>query len=614
LNFLLKRSSIVPGDAVHCERLDPFVEILMNFLSSSHVTLITASIRSLLWIVKFPMKCLDGKKILEITEKVFGLLNKFGGGTDCKGENHDLVVIASKLLVVLIRDVELTQLSEMHLKTVFEYVSIDVLDPLKATTAFGLLTAVIGRKLHSPELHDIILKIMELSIQSSSSQTRTAARSVVVAYVSNYNLKKKLGKVFEFFVGQLNYELEFGRLSACEMLRSLIATLGSGKIEHQATFLFFGLSPQLVNEESPTCKKLVATTIGSLLSHCSQGTITKLLNSVLIWFQEENPGHCQLACHLLSIFNESLELKILKPHVEVILKKLPEHIVGETDHLSIQALNFALKLLSKDTEMDLFYIFSDQCISLWKGVHSSLLHSHSWIRTMSSQLIGIYLCQISSETIVDNVLNGSSTWLADIESIKTLILDLIEQISLLEEADSEFGTQILKNLVALTKVTTQPKWFKVVQEGEVKVEFSWIIKKATKVANRELVTSPKLTVKRFSIFNFIAATVLDLPEDKLVSVLSIILPPLQREVTSNQNNSELKAHCQEILDLIKSKVDDDVFNPTYMEIQLNLSKKRTEKKNAIKQTLILNPEKAAKRKIQQNESKKRAKKAKFKNK
>lgn len=41
---------------------------------------------------------------------MFGLLKKYGGGTDGKGENHDLVVMASKLLVVLIRDVKITQI------------------------------------------------------------------------------------------------------------------------------------------------------------------------------------------------------------------------------------------------------------------------------------------------------------------------------------------------------------------------------------------------------------------------------------------------------------------------------------------------------------------------
>ena len=157
------------------------------------MTLITTALRCLFWLVKFPLKVLDRQKVLEITNKVFELLNKFGGGTDGKGENHDLVIIASKLLVVLIRDVELTQLDQTHLKTVLDYVVTDVLDPFKSTTAFGLLSAILTRKLEtsSTELHDVMIKMVELSIQSNSAQTRQAARSTVISYVSNYNLKKK---------------------------------------------------------------------------------------------------------------------------------------------------------------------------------------------------------------------------------------------------------------------------------------------------------------------------------------------------------------------------------------------------------------------------------------
>ena len=105
LYFLLKRGSLLSNEELHCERLEPFIDILIGSLTSSHVSLITTAVRCLFWLVKFPLKSLDDAKVMEITNKVFDLLNKFGGGTDGKGENHDLVIIASKLLVILIRDV-----------------------------------------------------------------------------------------------------------------------------------------------------------------------------------------------------------------------------------------------------------------------------------------------------------------------------------------------------------------------------------------------------------------------------------------------------------------------------------------------------------------------------
>merc|ERR1719228_1088457 len=255
LYFLLKRSSLVATDELQCKRLEPFIEILLSFCSSSHVSLTTTALRCLFWLVKFPLQVLDRQKVLEITNKVFELLNKFGGGTDGKGENHDLVVIASKLLVVLIRDVELTCLDQNHLKTVLDYVVTDVMAPFKATTAFGLLSAIVSRKLKSPELHDVMLKMVELSVQSDSVQTRTTARSVVTSYVANYSLKKKLGKLVDMYAGQLTYEVVSGRVAAAESLKVLMTTVGKERVEQHAEFLFFSLAPRLLNDDSPEAKK-----------------------------------------------------------------------------------------------------------------------------------------------------------------------------------------------------------------------------------------------------------------------------------------------------------------------------------------------------------------------
>jgi hypothetical protein len=48
---------------------------------------------------------------------------------------------------------------------VLDYVLMDVFDPLKQTTAFGLLSAVMGRRLASDSIFEVIMKLAELSIQ-----------------------------------------------------------------------------------------------------------------------------------------------------------------------------------------------------------------------------------------------------------------------------------------------------------------------------------------------------------------------------------------------------------------------------------------------------------------
>ena len=139
--------------------------------------------------------------------------------------------------------------------------------------------------------------------------------------------------------------------------------------------------------------------------------------------------------------------------------------------------------------------------------------------------------------------------------------------------------------------------------------FGWILKKSLKVANQELINTPAIITRRKLVFNLVAAACLGTESKHIENVLRTILPPLHRAITGQ--NTELKQHCGEVLELVKAQVEEEKFSEVYLEIQVNLAKKKGERAESRKQNLIRNPEAAAKRKIKQNLNKKKAKKAKF---
>ena len=98
LYFLLKRASIDPANPEHQAHLSPFFLVLTEFLSASHASVVTVALRCFQWVVKVPMESKTDENVMELTNKVFGLLKKYGGGTDGKGENHDLGRIATFIL------------------------------------------------------------------------------------------------------------------------------------------------------------------------------------------------------------------------------------------------------------------------------------------------------------------------------------------------------------------------------------------------------------------------------------------------------------------------------------------------------------------------------------
>merc|ERR1711994_931502 len=99
------------------------------------------------------------------------------------------------------------------------------------------------------------------------------------------------------------------------------------------------------------------------------------------------------------------------------------------------------------------------------------------------------------------------------------------------QQDSDLGTQIVKNLLALVRLSLVEGWEAAQETSEDRVTFGWILKKSLKVANQELISTPNITDKRKLVFNLIAAACLGTESREVESVLRTVLPPLHRAVT-----------------------------------------------------------------------------------
>ena len=219
-------------------------------------------------------------------------------------------------------------------------------------------------------------------------------------------------------------------------------------------------------------------------------------------------------------------------------------------------------------------------------------------------------------------------WLTSVDCLRSVILDTFEQLSLCSEAASELAIQALKNLIGLTKILLLPAWDE--KEGEEEEEVAtpgrlslrFVCKRAVKLANQELVATPRNIVKRTLVFNFLAAVFLtDEAAGRLAAaaddngncdLLRLVLVPLQREISDPSANAELRAHCQEVVALLKARLPDELLSRELMAVQLRLTRVRGDRQVQKKQAVILHPAVAAKRKIQQNEAKRRAKKSRHK--
>lgn len=123
---------------------------------------------------------------------------------------------------VLLRDVKYHVINEDQLKILLCYVEKDMYDYDRQAVAFNLLKAILIRQLIVTELAEIMSKVAELSITSEMDHVRNQARDVFHKYLMDYPLGKELEKHVSFFLSQTSFELQYGRESALEMLKTAV--------------------------------------------------------------------------------------------------------------------------------------------------------------------------------------------------------------------------------------------------------------------------------------------------------------------------------------------------------------------------------------------------------
>jgi U3 small nucleolar RNA-associated protein 20 len=112
-------------------------------------------------------------------------------------------------------------LSKKDVEVLLTYVEEDLYDPMRQSTAFPLLKAILSHTLLVPMIYQVMKKVEELSVQSESSTVKLNCRQCVLQYLLKYPSKKKLQTHLHLFIQYLDYDTEDGRQSVLELLVAL---------------------------------------------------------------------------------------------------------------------------------------------------------------------------------------------------------------------------------------------------------------------------------------------------------------------------------------------------------------------------------------------------------
>uniref|UniRef100_A0AAR2LTR1 UTP20 small subunit processome component n=1 Tax=Pygocentrus nattereri TaxID=42514 RepID=A0AAR2LTR1_PYGNA len=669
LHSSLKSSKINSSVPSIREMLDPFVSLLLDCVNSMHVKVITEGLQTFIWILKFPLPALE-QTADNLTKQLFVLLKDYAKAGAGRGENFELVQNCFKAITVLVKSVTKHRISDTQLQVLLGYAEEDIYDNSRQATAFGLLRAILSRKLVVPEMEEVMKKVAKLSINGSNEQVRVRCRQIYLKYLMDYPLGKKLRNHFDFIVAQLTYEYDTGRQSALEMMAFIFQTFPQPLLLEHCGLFFVPLSLVMVNDDSARCKKMASLAIKSLLGHLDVNNQNAMFTLVNSWLTGEKMALRRLGAQVCGLFVEvegekfNRRLDSLLPLIE---KEIHadnfEEIEEEEDEKAADRLLFyyltLITKLIKDCDFLELHKPTDTLFNIWRHIEAHLYYPHSWVWLTASQVFGLLFAAHKPEELLSlwqsiekapkTSQSVASSFLATNldQKMRELVLSFCHQLQS-KYLDIAAGEQVIKNLLFIAKVIylISPESHSVENEKEVEVEDGetedkteeeeeeeedekeqeqsvedkkrppsvlWVIKKLSLLAKREAADTPKVPLKRTCVFKFLGALAVDLGKERLGPYLTTIIAPLYRELDSTYADQDptLKNLAQELIELLKKLVGLEKFSLAFAAVQKEATQRRALRKKHKALQAVAHPDIAARKKIKKHQKKSEAKKRKI---
>lgn len=457
-NVAIRRGRFDLKDPEIISRLETMVPVIGNCLYSQDSPVVIQSLKATMSIVKCPLKAVDEslpifiKQIMELLKQTSSI-------------ESEISQAAFRTLTIIIRDCPSSQIKEQDLIFLIELVTPDLEEPTRQAAIFGLLRAIVSRKIVVVEIYDLMDKVVEMLVTNQAPQVQGMCRNVLLQFLLDYPQGQgRLRKQMSFLAKNLSYPFEMGRLSVMELLAAMLIKFDPALLRDYAEMFFVALVMVLANDDSSKCKETAASLIRLLFDQldieqrktiasrlhkwCSESPSSRLacVSAQVTGLLVENFKKSQVMD--ISLLLEDMDLMVNRSLAE--LEKLESNASEESTPMEIDAFwqppYYALTAIYKCLREYPSWILTGATPS-WSVIYSHLIYPHAWVRSIASKLVGLLLNAVSPFNPEVGSSSDSRLTAVDLKQIAKNSCIQLQSDAL----DATLSLQIIKNLFFIGK-------------------------------------------------------------------------------------------------------------------------------------------------------------------
>ncbi|QRW12832.1 U3 snoRNP protein Utp20 [Ceratobasidium sp. AG-Ba] len=651
-------------------RLEPMVVVIGNTLYSLDGHVVSLGLKAAASIVKCPLQSVD--KSLPVFVKQILQIIRSSGNTE-----SEVVQTALKSLAVIIRECPAAKLQEKDLTFLLEVITPDLEEPERQAAVFSLLRAIIARKFVVSEIYDLMAKVSEILVTNQSAQVQELARSTLLQFLLDYPQGKgRLRTQLTSLARNLDYVFDTGRKSVMELLSAVFSKFTDAIVEEYADMFFVALVLRVANDDTPKCREMAASLIQQLMLRVGESRRHSFMGHVHKWAeQEEKEQLAGVAAQVYGLSIDALHSAAQPFVVEIVadLRALVCRSAYKTSHeddsmdidegegvdSTWQLAYHALTSLGK-VYKEFPSSLNSASTADWEAIFAHLLFPHAWVRLASCRLTGTLFASMPlspSAFALESDLARATLSNPNGTSIQLPLLVEVAQKLCLQlrgtHFDESMSTQVVKNLFYVGKafaivyelaglgegqgsesheaseeeIAGNENTDEIEENGTTKAlanPLAWIFSKLSYQARSAHIArlnraphSENWHIQVSSVFRWFAAMASYLPVSVLEYFLPHILAPVYRvaeeETIKDSQLEHLKTLTHELQALLQQKVGTTVFAAAYNRIRQGVARVRRERKIQRATQVTIQPEAAARRKVQRNIAKKEGRKRKDRN-